>query len=158
MSVDLDTGNPHPSQFHEFVDGDRSPLVEGEAGHVPEPNPLFRIVLGEIPRAASRDVEELRGEDRIVDLFLGTGGIRFHAAFESGEKLCLVHRIEGYGIRHDHTTVPRTGKARRNAKRQILVFSRGTVWWRVSIRPQSIVTKAWLLSPTLSGEPPFPIQ
>lgn len=116
MQIDLDAGNAQPSKRHELVDGYQSPFVKGESGHVSISNPVRWIVLGEIPRAASREVEELGGNDRIVDVFLGTGGIPLHTALKGSEKTCLVHRIEGYEIGHDHTTVPTTGKARRNAK------------------------------------------
>ncbi len=116
MQIDLDTGNAHPSQRHELINGYQSPFVKREPRHVAERDPLTRIVLGEVPRAASRDVEELGPNDRIVGLFLGTGGIPLHAALKGRKKTCLVHRIEGYEIGHDHTTVPTTGKARRNAK------------------------------------------
>lgn len=116
MQIDLDAGNAHPSQRHELVDGYRSPFVERKAGHISESDPVGWIVLGEIPRSASREVEELGRNDGIVDVFLGTGGIPLHAAFKGRKESCLVHRIEGYEIGHDHTTVPTTGKARRNAK------------------------------------------
>lgn len=109
MQIDLDAGNAHPSQHHELVDGYRSPFVKREAGHVSESDPVGWIVLGEIPRSASRDVEELGRNDGIVDVFLGTGGIPLHAAFKGRKESCLVHRIEGYDIGHDHTTVPTTG-------------------------------------------------
>lgn len=95
VAVDLDARDAAELKFHDLIDGNRAPLVEGKPGDVAESNTCLRIVLGEVPRAASRDVEKLRSKNRISFVLLGTVGVSLHEESEVFEKLCLFHSSEG---------------------------------------------------------------
>ncbi len=95
VAVDLDARDTAKLELHKLVDGNRAPLVEDKPGDVSESDACLRIVLGEVPRAASCDIEKLRGKNRIGFVLLGTVGVSLHEASEVFEKLCLFHSSEG---------------------------------------------------------------
>jgi len=95
VSIDLDARDSVPLERHELIDRNVSPLVEGKARDVGESDTRLRVVLADVPGAASRDVEELCDEARIFFAVLGAEPIAFGELFEGFEKLCLSHRKKG---------------------------------------------------------------
>lgn len=94
MKIQLDARDSHPAKFHEFVNAEGSPRIFKESGHVPKRHVRLRVVLGDVPGAASRDIEEL-GHDYWVGLFrLRVQRVFGRSHFECVNQGCFVH-IQG---------------------------------------------------------------
>lgn len=65
MKIELDARDAKPAEGHEFIDGDASPFIEGEARDIAKSDARLGIVLGYIPSARSCDVEKLYHKERI---------------------------------------------------------------------------------------------
>ena len=95
VKIELDARDAEPAEGHEFIDGDASPLIEGEARDIAKSDARLRVVLGYIPSARSGDVEELCHKARIFFAILRVKRVSAGASFELLEESCRFHRKEG---------------------------------------------------------------
>lgn len=57
VKVELYARNSHPLELHKLVNGNITPFVKREARDIPESDMSLRVVLGDIPSTASRDIK-----------------------------------------------------------------------------------------------------
>ena len=95
MAVDFYPRNSHPLELHKLVNGNTAPLVEREARDISESDTSLRVVLRDIPSAASRDIEELGNETRVFNFRLRAIRITLHELLDFRDEFCLVHSKKG---------------------------------------------------------------
>ena len=83
-----------PRELKKLVNGDKSPLIEGQASDISKSNALFWIVLGDVPGAGSGYIKNLCQDARIFFAILGVQWITSGKLREIDEKLVFGHKSD----------------------------------------------------------------